>query len=158
MNTKMQLKFQDRLLQSLYDLKNRANVTNALLVTEDGFVIASDDFKQIAGNLSNLGHYDNIGAISAGALSMAEQAIKIIDSQKQLHQILIEAGNEINSAPFSSDCFSIILSLVEKNVILLAVFPSQVNLGLLLYEIQRTKDEIRTNLTGVNLVHKESVL
>ena len=146
----------DRLYSILKDLKSRSGIWNSILVTEDGLVIASDDLNQIAGNLETLNYYENIGAITAGALSMAEQAIKLIDQHKELQQQIIHAGT---SSPFGTpDSFSIILTLMQTNIILLVIYPSVLNLGMVLYEIEKTKEQITEYMSeGEFILHDESV-
>ena len=146
----------DRLYSILKDLKTRSGIWNSILVTEDGLVIASDDLKQIAGNLETLNYYENIGAITAGALSMAEQAIQLIDQHKELQQQIIHAGTSSHIG--SPDSFSIVLTLMQTNIILLVIYPSVLNLGMILYEIEKTKEHINEYMReGDFLLHEESV-
>jgi len=146
----------ERLLEILIDLKKRTGVWNSLLVTEDGLVIASDDISQIMGNLETMGYYQNIGAVSAGALSMAEQSIKLIDTNKELKQLIIHAGS---ADSLYLESFSIILTLVHTNIILLVIYPSVLNIGLILYEIENVGMEIHQYLSdGEHILHEESVL
>ncbi|MCK5183033.1 MAG: roadblock/LC7 domain-containing protein [Candidatus Heimdallarchaeota archaeon] len=146
----------ERLLEVLTDFKKRTGVWNSLLVTEDGLVIASDDISQIMGNLETMGYYQNIGAVSAGALSMAEQSIKLIDANKELKQLIIHAGS---ADSLYIESFSIILTLIHSNIILLVIYPSILNVGMILYEIENVGKEIHQYMSdGEHILHEESVL
>lgn len=146
----------ERLLEVLTDFKKRTGVWNSLLVTEDGLVIASDDISQIMGNLETMGYYQNIGAVSAGALSMAEQSIKLIDANKELKQLIIHAGS---ADSLYMESFSIILTLIHSNIILLVIYPSILNVGMILYEIENVGKEIHQYMSdGEHILHEESVL
>ena len=87
---------------------------------------------------------------------MAEQAIKLIDQHKELQQQIIHAGT---SSPYGTpDNFSIILTLMQTNIILLVIYPSVLNLGMVLYEIEKTKEQIVEYMSqGEFILHDESV-
>ncbi|MHA1372354.1 MAG: roadblock/LC7 domain-containing protein [Promethearchaeota archaeon] len=126
----------EKSLQKLLNrLKSNTNITNALLITEDGLLIAADEDSD---NL-DFEYKDNfikIGAISAGIISMSERVLEII-TEKKLGQILLNSGDN-NKA----DGITMILTLLYENIILLVLFPSKINIGLVLYEIERLKEEI----------------
>lgn len=146
----------ERLLEILMSFKKRTGIWNSLLVTEDGLVIASDDISQVMSQLETVAYYQNIGAVTAGALSMSEQAIKLIDSNKELQQLIIHAGT---SDTRYIESFSIILTLIYENIILLVIYPSVLNVGMILYEIEKTGKEIRDYIQQEDVVlHEESVL
>ena len=87
---------------------------------------------------------------------MAEQAIKLIDSNKELQQLIIHAGRQ--NSQLETD-FSIILTLVHDNIILLVIYPSLLNVGMILYEIEKASEVIKDYLgNNQHFLHEESVL
>jgi len=136
----------------LNELKTNSGITTALLVTEDGLLIAVDELNN---NSEKMSCIMEIGAVSAGILSMAEKIIELVTDQS-LSQIVIKAGRD--DVDPSVTC---IITLVYKNVILLIFLPSTLNIGLVFYEIENTKQKISQFLQEKDdnfILHPESVL
>jgi len=117
----------------LNDLKVNSGISSATLITEDGLIIASDELND---TIEHLTHLIEVGAISAGILSMAERVVDLISTRK-LNQILIKAGSDNDELSIA-----LILTLIYQNIILLILFPSNLNIGLIFYEIEQVKDKI----------------
>lgn len=140
-------------LQEYLDiLKSNSGISNATLITEDGLLIACD---KDSNTLERMAHLGTIGAISAGILALAERAIELITDNK-LDQIVLKGGKDDDISSFT-----IILTSVYENIILLVLFPSILNMGLILFEIQEVTKKIiqLMNEKGDELtLHAESVL
>jgi predicted regulator of Ras-like GTPase activity (Roadblock/LC7/MglB family) len=124
----------DDLICLLDDLNKEIPILSSSLITEDGIVIttnSSDESKEEV--------YMDFAAISASILSMAERGIEIINNNKILEQIKIDAGLEANR---DAD-FTILITRVYSNVLLQIVFSKTTNIGLIQYEISKIIKKIR---------------
>lgn len=144
----------EKLLQNfLNKLKENTGISSATLITEDGLMIASDD--ETSRTLDRMAHLVEIGAISAGILSMAERSIKLI-SDKNLSQIVLKGGKDTDQTGVTA-----ILTAIYENIILLVIFPSRLNIGLIFYEIESVtlsiKKFMKENENRI-VLHPESVL
>ncbi|MHA1748795.1 MAG: roadblock/LC7 domain-containing protein [Promethearchaeota archaeon] len=136
----------------LNNLKSNTGISSATLITEDGLLIASDEASD---TLERMSHLAEIGAISAGIISMAERAIELI-TDKNLDQITLKGGKDGDNSSVT-----IILTSIYENIILLVMFQSTLNIGLILYEIERIKKDIETYMakSGETIIlNPESVL
>ncbi|MFX0019546.1 MAG: roadblock/LC7 domain-containing protein [Promethearchaeota archaeon] len=125
----------DKLVILLDEFVINTNVSNSSLITEDGLVIISnsnqkDQDEEISSNFA---------AISASILSMAERGIEIINNNKILEQITIDAGLDQN---FEKD-FTILITRVISNVLLLIIFPKTINIGLIHFETNKIIKNIK---------------
>jgi len=133
-------------------LKTNTGVNSALLITEDGLLIAADETSD---KLEYKDEFIKIGAVSAGIISMSERVIELI-TNKKLNQILLKGGKDSDT-----DSITIILTLIYENIILLVLFPSKINIGLVFYEIEQIKNDITKFMSehGDEIVlNQESVL
>ncbi|MHA1382066.1 MAG: roadblock/LC7 domain-containing protein [Candidatus Helarchaeota archaeon] len=133
-------------------LKSNTGISSATLITEDGLLIASDEASD---TLERMAHLAEIGAISAGIISMSERAIELI-TDKNLDQITLKGGKDDEDASVT-----IILTSIYENIILLVLFPSNLNIGLILYEIEQIKKEIEDFMNDNSdeiILNSESVL
>jgi len=133
-------------------LKSNTGVNNALLLTEDGLLIAADETSD---KLENKDEFIKISAVSAGIISMSERVIELI-TNKNLNQILLKSGKDSER-----ESMTIILTLLYENIILLVLFPSEINIGLVFYEIEQIKIEINKFMTDHGneiILNQESVL
>jgi len=110
----------------LDNLVENTGSISASLITEDGYIITTN---------SNLNEEieeknTNFAAISASILSMAERGIEIINKNKILEQIKIDAGLSDN---LEQD-FTILITRVVSNVLLQVIFPKRINIGLIQFE------------------------
>jgi len=117
------------LVKLLDDLITDTGITNSSLITEDGLVIATNSQKNFEEGEINA----NFAAISASILSMAERGIEIINVNKILEQIKIDAGLSQN---LDAD-FTILITRVISNVLLQVIFPKRINIGLIQFETNR---------------------
>ena len=101
----------DELIIHLNEFTINTKVSKSQLITEDGLVIASNTNKE--GDVDEETS-SNFAAISASILSMAERGIEIINTNKILEQIKIDAGLDANN---EAD-FSILITRITKNVLL----------------------------------------
>ncbi|MFX0017488.1 MAG: roadblock/LC7 domain-containing protein [Promethearchaeota archaeon] len=115
-------------------------IISSSLITEDGIVIAGN---------SNSNDFDeeirmNFAAISASILSMAERGIEIINNNKILEQIKIDAGLDENR---DAD-FTILITRVYSNVLLQVIFTKSTNIGLIQYEASKIIKKIKSFLSN----------
>ena len=129
-----------KLVSCLDNIIVNTGITNSSLITEDGLVIASNSEQNETDEEINT----NFAAISASILSMAERGIEIINTNKILEQIKIDAGLDEN---LEAD-FTIFISRVYSNVLLLLIFPKRINIGLIHFETNKIIEEIRNIIKG----------
>lgn len=129
------LEIKDKLVKLLDDLITNTDVSSSSLITEDGLVIAINSEQDDEDEEVNY----NFAAISASMLSMAERGIEIINANKILEQIKIDAGLNEN---LDAD-FTILITRVFSNVLLLLIFPKRINIGLIHFETNKIIKEIR---------------
>ncbi|MHA1283302.1 MAG: roadblock/LC7 domain-containing protein [Promethearchaeota archaeon] len=125
----------NNLVNILDDLIINTGAKNALLITEDGIVIAGNSQQNDNNHEVNY----NFAAISASILSMAERGIEIINSNKILEQIKIDAGMDEN---LDQD-FSILITRVISNILIQLIFPKTINIGLIQFEVNNTIKKIK---------------
>ena len=143
---------QKPLQEMLNTLKANTGISSATLITEDGLLIASDE---ASNTLERMAHLAEIGAISAGIISMAERAIELI-TDKNLDQITLKGGNDDDDSSVT-----IVLSSIYQNIILLVMFPSKLNIGLVFFEIENIKKKIEEFMNKYKdeiILNSESVL
>jgi len=148
----MKLLAEKPLQEILNGLKSNTGISSATLITEDGLLIASDE---ASSTLERMTHLAEIGAISAGILSMAERAIDLI-TDKNLDQITLKGGKDDDDSSVT-----IVLSSIYQNIILLVMFPSKLNMGLVFYEIENVKSKIEEFMNSCEtevILNAESVL
>jgi predicted regulator of Ras-like GTPase activity (Roadblock/LC7/MglB family) len=124
----------DELICLLDELNKEIPIISTSLITEDGIVITTNTSEESKEEI-----YLDFAAISASILSMAERGIEIINNNKILEQIKIDAGLEDNR---EAD-FTILLTRVYSNVLLQIIFSKTTNIGLIQYEISKVIKKIR---------------
>lgn len=129
------LEVKDNLTQILDDLVINTGVNSASLITEDGLVIASDSKLEDQDEEIN----SNFAAISASILSIAERGIEIVNANKILEQIVIDAGLNTH---MEAD-FTILITRIFSNVLLLVIFPKRINIGLIHFETNKIIKKIK---------------
>ena len=110
-------------------------IKNSNLITEDGLVIASNTQQDELDVERNI----NFAAISASILSMAERGIEIINENKILEQIMIDAGLDTSC----DEDFTILITKIYSNVLLQVIFPKKINIGLIHFEITTAVKEMK---------------
>ncbi len=124
-----------KLINLLDDFILNTGVKSSTLITEDGLVIASNSEQNDQYEEMNI----NFAAISASILSMAERGIEIINKNKMLEQIKIDAGMDKS---LDAD-FSILITRVFSNVLIQVIFSKKINFGLIQFETNKIIDEIK---------------
>lgn len=125
----------DNLIKILDDLIVNTGVTSSSLITEDGLVMAINSQQNEGDEEVNA----NFAAISASILSMAERGIEIVNENKMLEQIKIDAGLNQNL----DEDFTILISRIYSNVLLQVIFPKMTNVGLIHFEINKAISKIK---------------
>lgn len=132
----------DNLIQLLDDLVLDTGVNSSSLITEDGLVIAVNSEQDDQDEEIN----SNFAAISASILSIAERGIEIINANKILEQIKIDAGLNTD---LEAD-FTILITRVFSNVLLQVTFPKRMNIGLIHFETNKIIKQIK------NIIQKDT--
>ena len=125
----------DNLIGLLDDFITSTGVNSSSLTTEDGLVIAVNSEQDEKEEEINY----NFAAISASILSMAERGIEIINTNKILEQIKIDAGLDQN---INAD-FTILITRVYSNVLLQIIYPKRINTGLIHFETHKIIKQIK---------------
>ena len=125
----------DNLIGLLDDFVMSTGVNSSSLITEDGLVIAVNSEQDEMEEEINY----NFAAISASILSMAERGIEIINTNKILEQIKIDAGLNQN---LDAD-FTILITRIYSNVLLQIIFPKRINTGLIHFETNKIIKQIK---------------
>jgi len=128
----------DNLATILDNLITNTGIISSSLITEDGLVIATNSEQDEQDEEINI----NFAAISASILSMAERGIEIINANKILEQIKIDAGLD---GKIDAD-FTILITRVISNILIQVIFPKSVNIGLIHFEINKMINVIRNSL------------
>ncbi len=132
----------DKLIKLLDELLINVGVSSSSLITEDGLVIATNS-KQ---NEEEKEVRTNFAAISASILSMAERGIEIVNANKMLDQIKIDAGLNEN---IEGD-FTVLITRAYSNILLQVIFPKRLNIGLIHFEVNKTIKEINDLIQKVD--------
>ncbi|MFW9865571.1 MAG: roadblock/LC7 domain-containing protein, partial [Candidatus Thorarchaeota archaeon] len=119
----------DKLVTLLDEFIVSTHVSYSSLITEDGLVIVSKSDE----NHQNEEINTNFAAITASILSMADRGIEIINNNKILEQITIDAGADHN---LEND-FTILITRIFSNVLLQIIFPKRINIGLIHFETNK---------------------
>ena len=132
----------DKLIKLLDELLINVDVSSSSLITEDGLVIATNSQQ----NEEEKEVRTNFAAISASILSMAERGIEIVNANKMLDQIKIDAGlNEHIEGDFT-----VLITRAYSNILLQVIFPKRLNIGLIHFEVNKTIKEINTLIQKVD--------
>jgi len=132
----------DKLITLLDDLLINVGVSSSSLITEDGLVIATNSQQ----NEEEKEVRTNFAAISASILSMAERGIEIVNANKMLDQIKIDAGLNENR----DGDFTVLITRAYSNILLQVIFPKRLNIGLIHFEVNKTIKEINTLIQKVD--------
>ncbi len=132
----------DKLIKLLDELLINVDVSSSSLITEDGLVIATNSQQ----NEEEKEVRTNFAAISASILSMAERGIEIVNANKMLDQIKIDAGLNEN---IDGD-FTVLITRAYSNILLQVIFPKRLNIGLIHFEVNKTIKEINDLIQKVD--------
>ena len=130
------LSIRNSLINLLDGFITNTGVSSATLITEDGLVIATNSEQNDQDEEVNV----NFAAISASILSMAENGIEIINKNKLLEQIKIDAGLDSN---LEAD-FSILITRIFSNVLIQVIYAKKINIGLIQFETNKIIKEIKS--------------
>lgn len=139
----------DEIRKLLTDFEMRVPVWGLTVFTVDGYILAHRLFYD--------GMPENIelavSSMSAGLITISQDFIRLVDAHKEFRQVLVDAEN-----PTGDGSFSILLKHVSENVMLACIFPNNVQLGLVTFEVENLSREIVdvVNLWDVKL-HEETV-
>jgi predicted regulator of Ras-like GTPase activity (Roadblock/LC7/MglB family) len=132
----------------LTEFEGRVPVWGLTVFTVDGYILAHRLFYE--------GMPENIemavSSMSAGLITISEDFIRLVDETKRFRQVMVDA--EISG----SMSFSILLKHIAENVMLACIFPSDLQLGLVSFEIENLSRDIVdvVNLWDVKL-HENTV-
>lgn len=117
------------IINILKELRERTNILCSTVFTEDGFIVAVEQAKIDDDD----DYHQSIGAICASIVSLAENGVEIFQSDKEIRQISIQAGDQLDN-----EGFVIVLESITDNTKLSVIFPTFLNLGVILFEIKQT--------------------
>ncbi|MFX1366542.1 MAG: roadblock/LC7 domain-containing protein [Promethearchaeota archaeon] len=136
------LEIREKLVNLLDDLMINTGIISSSLITEDGLIIATNSEQNEQDEEINI----NFAAISASILSMAERGIEILNANKNLEQIKIDAGFDKQT----DEDFTIILTRVLSNILLQVIFPQKVNIGLIHFETDKIINRIQNQINNTS--------
>jgi len=136
----------------LKSFRERTGIICSSLFTEDGFLITIE--KEQTEEEDD--HYQSICAINAGIVALAENSVQIIREDNFIKEISIQAGDSLDN-----ESFIIHLESVTKNIRLGIMFPLYLNLGVILFELKQTIQQLskyfiafdqNENLSGISTI------
>ncbi|MHA2078631.1 MAG: roadblock/LC7 domain-containing protein [Candidatus Thorarchaeota archaeon] len=133
----------------LAEFEMRVPVWGLTVFTVDGYILAHRLFYDDMPDNIELA----VSSMSAGLITISEDFIRLVDAKKSFRQVTVDA--EDNSSAVS---FSILLKNVSENVMMACIFPSNVQLGLVTFELENLSNEIVeiVNMWDVKL-HEDTV-
>ncbi len=132
----------------LMEFNRRLPVWALTVFTVDGYVLGHrHNNESMPENIETV-----ISSMSAGLITISEDFIKLVNNTKSFGQVIIEAEDA------GMVSFSILLKHLAENVMLACIFPRDLELGLISFEIENLRQEIRevVRLWEVRL-HEESM-
>ncbi|MHA1781413.1 MAG: roadblock/LC7 domain-containing protein [Candidatus Thorarchaeota archaeon] len=137
-------KIQDRLI----DFSSRVSVWGVMVFTIDGYVIAHHSSGQIPEGIEMA-----ISSMSAGLITIAEDFIRMIDAAKVFKDVLVDSVDDSGGPSFS-----VLLGNIADNVLIACIFPRTTQLGLLTFEIENLRKEIREVISEWDVkLHSETL-
>ena len=121
------------IIRIIKEFRERTSILCSIVFTEDGFIVAVEQ-AQID---EDDDYHQSIGAICASIVSLAENGIELFQSGKEIKQISIQAGDQLDN-----EGFIIVLESITDDTKLLVVFPTFLNLGVILFEIKQTVQKL----------------
>lgn len=112
----------------LTQFRERTSILCSTVFTEDGFIVAVEQ-AQID---EDDDYHQSIGAICASIVSLAKNGLELFQSGKTIRQISIQAGDQLDN-----EGFIIVLESITDDTKLSVVFPTFLNLGVVLFEIKQ---------------------
>ncbi len=132
----------------LKQFRERTDILCSTIFTEDGFIVAveqthideDDDYHQ------------SIGAICASIVSLAENGLELFQSDKEIKQISIQAGDQLDN-----EGFIIVLESITDDTKLSVIFPTFLNLGVVLFEIKQIARKLSKYFSSLGLGQNEAL-
>jgi len=121
------------IIKIIKEFRERTSILCSIVFTEDGFIIAVEQ-AQID---EDDDYHQSIGAICASIVSLAENGIELFQSGKEIRQISIQAGDQLDN-----EGFIIVLESITDDTKLSVIFPTFLNLGVILFEIKQTVQKL----------------
>jgi len=121
------------IIQIIKEFRKRTSILCSTVFTEDGFIVAVEQ-AQID---EDDDYHQSIGAICASIVSLAENGIELFQPGKEIRQISIQAGDQLDD-----EGFTIVLESITDDTKLSVVFPTFLNLGVILFEIKQTVQKL----------------
>lgn len=117
----------------LKSFRERTGISYTSIIDEDGLIIVvdqaslkyDDDFDQ------------SLGAISASILAFAQNGIAMLHELHDVKSLIIQAGNEIEN-----ESFMIIIESIRQEVNLMSIFPTSLNVSLILFELKQITQKL----------------
>ncbi|MBD3405645.1 MAG: hypothetical protein GF411_05885 [Candidatus Lokiarchaeota archaeon] len=117
----------------LAGFEERVPVWGITVFTVDGYIIAHRLFyNKMPPDIEMA-----VSSLSASLITIAENFIGFIDPEKVFRQITFDAMDDAGGI-----AFTILLKQVADNVLLTCIFPSSVQLGLVVFELETLSDSI----------------
>ena len=133
----------------LTDFEMRVPVWGLTVFTVDGYILAHRLFYDgMPENLEMI-----VSSMSAGLITISQDFIRLVASNSQFRQVLVDADDEAGDVSFS-----VLLKQIAENVMLTCIFPNTAKLGLVSFEIENLSNDINeiVKLWDVKL-HEETV-
>jgi len=117
----------------LKSFRERTGIIYSSIINEDGLIIVvdqaslkyDDDFDQ------------SLGAISASILAFAQNGIAMLNELQDVKSLIIQAGHEIEN-----ESFMIIIESIGQEVSLMSIFPTSLNVSLILFELKQITQKL----------------
>ncbi|MFW9919685.1 MAG: roadblock/LC7 domain-containing protein [Candidatus Thorarchaeota archaeon] len=133
----------------LFEFEHRVPVWGLTVFTVDGYILAHKLFYE--GMPKNIEMA--VSSMSAGLITISEDFIRMVNQSSIFNQVLVDAEGKDSSATFS-----IILKHIADNVMLACIFPSDIQLGLVSFEIQNLSRDIVDVVNNWDVkLHSETV-
>ncbi|MFX1443987.1 MAG: roadblock/LC7 domain-containing protein [Promethearchaeota archaeon] len=121
------------IIEILKNFREKTNVLNSTIFSEDGLIIALDQ----AHLNEDEDQHISFGAICAGIIALAENGLETIKDDNDIKCISIQAGDHLDN-----EGFIIILQSITQIIKLSVIFPAFLNLGIINFELKQTVQKL----------------
>ncbi|MBD3253802.1 MAG: hypothetical protein GF383_01850 [Candidatus Lokiarchaeota archaeon] len=122
-----------KIKEILKSFRDRTGVVYTVLYDSDGLIITVDQASYIQKNDS----HQAISAIFASLFSLAESGTNTIKDDNNVKNLTIQVGSNVDP-----DGFTIILHAVNRDIILTSIFPTSLNLAVILFELNQITQKL----------------
>ena len=119
--------------EQLSKFEMKVPVWGLTVFTVDGYIIAHKLFYDAMPDQLGMA----ISSLSAGLITISENFISMVDSEKLFRQVLVDSESSDGAVSFS-----ILLKTITENVLIACIFPSTTQLGLVTFEIENLSSDI----------------